>query len=60
MAMTQEQARVRNWTKMRIVGFDLTKRVDIPLTREEKGILVMINNLRLKLLDNWDKNGKTL
>lgn len=65
-------ARQRNWLKYRLIGigtnlFQLTSSPSISdiatkdiITEEERGILTEMGNLRLKLLDNWNKNSVAL
>lgn len=53
-----EKARIRNWSKMRLLG--LIFHPGIPLLPEEKSILNQIDELRNKLLYNWDSNTKIL
>lgn len=65
-------ARQRNWLKYRLIGigtnlFQLTSSPSISdiatkdiITEEERGILTEMDNLRLKLLDNWNKNSVAL
>lgn len=59
----QETARMRNWTKARVIGIaagmSYSATVGI-LTPEEGVVIAQINSLKKKLLDEWETNSTKL
>ena len=50
---TKEEVRMRNWNYARLLGFGLNTNI---LTEEEKVIYASIEELKKKLVANWDFN----
>ena len=55
--MTRQQAQNRNWAKARILGSYVRPTL---LTKEETEIIDKIEELKKKLIENWDENSYIL
>ena|SRR5688572_27335958 len=55
--MTNEQKRIRNWQKMRLMGFCLNEE---GLSEEERRVYNFIKELKFEMLNHWDSETEIL
>lgn len=56
----QELARIRNWQKARLIGFNITSHIHNCFSEEEKVELLKIKDAIDNLLNNWDLGTKAV